>query len=135
MLFLKHVHTQEFQSYFIATVLVAWSITEVIRYSFYALKLYDVCPYFLLYLRYTLFYVLYPMGVASELALIFFRLSYYHEHRPYSIDMPNRLNFSFDSYWFVWAMILGYLPGFPQLFNYMRVQRKKVLYPQKPKAQ
>lgn len=44
----------------------AWSLTEVIRYSFYAANLLGHEPYALLYLRYTTFYVLYPLGAASE---------------------------------------------------------------------
>jgi very-long-chain (3R)-3-hydroxyacyl-CoA dehydratase len=126
--------TQRFESYFIASVLVAWSITEVIRYTFYALKLYDICPYPLLWIRYTAFLILYPLGVSSELALTFFRLGYYRENRPFSVQMPNKWNWSLDSYMFVWLMIIGYAPGFPQLFGYMLHQRKKVLNPTAPPA-
>ena len=109
--------------------MIAWSVTEIIRYSFYALKLYDIVPYPLLWLRYTLFYILYPLGVGSELALTFSRLGYYRENRPFSVALPNTWNWSFDSYIFVWIMIFAYIPGFPQLFGYMVSQRKKVLNP------
>lgn len=126
----RGVHYTESQSFFIATVLIAWSITEIVRYNFYAFNLYGICPYILTWLRYTLFLVLYPMGVGSELALIYFRLGYYRENRPFSLELPNKLNWSFDSYIFVWLMILGYVPGFPQLFGYMLRQRKKVLNPE-----
>lgn len=46
--------------------MLAWSITEVVRYSFYACSLLGYEPPLLLYLRYTLFYVLYPLGAGSE---------------------------------------------------------------------
>lgn len=46
-------------------------MTEVIRYSFYACNLLGFEPYILLYLRYTTFYVLYPVGASSEAFLIF----------------------------------------------------------------
>jgi len=44
----------------------AWSFTEVIRYTFYALNLVGLNPYPLLWLRYTTFYALYPLGAGSE---------------------------------------------------------------------
>ncbi|CAL4893942.1 unnamed protein product [Urochloa decumbens] len=42
---------------------MAWSISEVIRYSQYALTTLKVCPSWLTYLRYTAFIMLYPIGV------------------------------------------------------------------------
>lgn len=113
----------------ITTLMFAWCPTEIIRYSFYALKIYDICPYLLLWLRYTTFYVLYPIGVASELACLYFRLNYIYEKRPYSLYMPNKLNWSFDSLYVVPFVLLGYVFGFPMLYGYMIHQRKKNLNP------
>lgn len=48
----------------------AWSVAEVIRYSFYAFSLAGFSPYVLLWLRYTAFYILYPLGASSEASLI-----------------------------------------------------------------
>ena len=45
----------------------SWAITEIVRYSFYALTLINAVPYALKYLRYSLFLVLYPTGISSEL--------------------------------------------------------------------
>ena len=135
-LYLEHsVKYTEFEALFITTLLIAWCVTEVIRYSFYAFKLYDICPHFIVWLRYTTFVVLYPLGVSSELALTYFRLNYLKEHRPMSLTMPNAYNMSFDSYIFVWIVMFSYLPGFPQLYMYMFAQRKKVLAPPKDKSQ
>jgi hypothetical protein len=47
-------------------MVLAWSTTEVIRYAFYAFSVLGLEPYPLLWLRYTTFYVLYPLGAASE---------------------------------------------------------------------
>ncbi|KAF5835920.1 tyrosine phosphatase-like protein [Dunaliella salina] len=59
----------------LVTLLVAWGISEVIRYGFFALKeLLGYVPYFAMWLRYTGFIVLYPMGVASELTLAYLAL-------------------------------------------------------------
>lgn len=49
----------------------AWSVTEIIRYSFYAFNLLGKNPYILLFLRYTTFYVLYLVGASSEAFLIY----------------------------------------------------------------
>jgi very-long-chain (3R)-3-hydroxyacyl-CoA dehydratase len=49
----------------------AWSLTEVIRYTFYATSLIAQPPYPLLYLRYTTFYLLYPLGACSEAFLTY----------------------------------------------------------------
>lgn len=47
-------------------MVLSWSITEVIRYSHYALTLLGTESYLLLWLRYTTFYFLYPTGAGSE---------------------------------------------------------------------
>jgi very-long-chain (3R)-3-hydroxyacyl-CoA dehydratase len=52
-------------------MILSWSITEVVRYAFYACNLLGKEPYLLFYLRYTTFYVLYPLGAASEAFLIY----------------------------------------------------------------
>lgn len=52
-------------------MVLAWSMTEVIRYCFYAANLAGYNPWSLLYLRYTTFYVLYPVGASSEAFLIY----------------------------------------------------------------
>lgn len=52
-------------------MVLSWSLTEVIRYEFYACTLLGAEPFPLLWLRYTTFYVLYPTGASSEAALIF----------------------------------------------------------------
>lgn len=49
-----------------ATMLLAWSVTESIRYPFYALALFDIEVYALNWLRYNTFLVLYPLGASSE---------------------------------------------------------------------
>ena len=49
----------------------AWSLTEVIRYAFYTANLAGSEPFILVYLRYTTFYILYPLGALSEAGLIY----------------------------------------------------------------
>lgn len=52
-------------------MVLSWSLTEVVRYSFYAFSLLGREPRLLVFLRYTLFYLLYPTGASSEALLIF----------------------------------------------------------------
>ncbi|EAQ91103.1 hypothetical protein CHGG_03038 [Chaetomium globosum CBS 148.51] len=54
---------------FYSTMLVAWSLTEVMRYSYFALKQIDAVPAWLHWLRYSAFLVLYPVGISSEVAM------------------------------------------------------------------
>lgn len=97
-------------------------------------------PYVLLWLRYTAFIVLYPLGVSSELAEVALAMPAIRATRPLSIQasgrcaaaalrhssvllcqlcvswlrrlqMPNKFNFAFDYYWACWLVVLLYLPG------------------------
>jgi very-long-chain (3R)-3-hydroxyacyl-CoA dehydratase len=45
----------------------SWACVEVPRYLFYALNIYmDTVPFVLFFLRYNLFFVLYPSGISGE---------------------------------------------------------------------
>ncbi|KAK0551272.1 hypothetical protein OC845_002284 [Tilletia horrida] len=55
---------------FYASMIFAWSLTECVRYPFYAQQLLGNDTPVLLWARYTLFYVLYPLGAISEAMLI-----------------------------------------------------------------
>lgn len=68
---LTYPHSQSRHSPLYSTMILAWSMTEVIRYAFYALSLVrGRVPGILVYLRYTTFFVLYPLGASSEALLI-----------------------------------------------------------------
>ncbi|XP_023682713.1 very-long-chain (3R)-3-hydroxyacyl-CoA dehydratase 2 [Paramormyrops kingsleyae] len=106
---------------------VAWTITEIIRYSFYTFSLLNHLPYLIKWARYTLFIVLYPMGVAGELLTIYAALPFVQKTGLYSVTLPNKYNFSFDYYTFLILTMISYIPIFPQLYFHMLRQRKKVL--------
>uniref|UniRef100_A0A914H0L5 Very-long-chain (3R)-3-hydroxyacyl-CoA dehydratase n=1 Tax=Globodera rostochiensis TaxID=31243 RepID=A0A914H0L5_GLORO len=108
-------------------LLLAWSITEVVRYSFYALNLLNSVPYALTWMRYTFFIALYPMGAGGEVLTMIAALDEIARRKHFTIEMPNSWNMSFNFYYVVIALCLIYLPGFPKLYGYMFVQRKKVL--------
>ncbi|MCJ8732477.1 hypothetical protein PDJAM_G00211770 [Pangasius djambal] len=106
---------------------VAWTITEIIRYSFYTFSLLNHLPYLIKWARYTFFIVLYPMGVTGELLTIYAALPYVQKTGLYSVTLPNKYNFSFDYYTFLILTMVSYIPLFPQLYFHMLRQRKKVL--------
>lgn len=97
------------------TLLSAWSIAEIVRYMFYFFNLVSEAPKLLVILRYNMFYVLYPLGVGSELLIVYSAL--------------NIAEAKYNTYykWFLIAGMLAYIPGFPVLFTHMVAQRKKVM--------
>lgn len=107
--------------------LFAWSVTEVIRYSFYALNIIGSVPYFLIWCRYTFFIILYPIGITGELLCIWAAYQFVSETGMWSTTLPNPINFTFDYGYFLLASMLAYIPVFPQLYLHMFSQRKKVV--------
>lgn len=52
-------------------MVIAWCVTEVVRYSFYGLNLLiGTAPYVSTWMRYSLFFILYPVGAGSEFMLV-----------------------------------------------------------------
>jgi very-long-chain (3R)-3-hydroxyacyl-CoA dehydratase len=109
------------------TLLFAWCVTEVIRYSFLAFKVAGLQPYFLLWLRYSAFIVLYPLGVSSELSMVALAMPQLRASKTWCLEMPNLWNVGFQYWLACWLIVAAYLPGFPQLYGYMLAQRRKVL--------
>lgn len=100
-----------------ASMLLAWATTEVVRYLFFALSLagggYE--PALLRWLRYSGFYVLYPVGISSELWELFLAFGRARED-----DDVVR-------YGVIALVMATYLPGAPKLYGHMMRQRRKVL--------
>lgn len=61
--------------------------------------------------RYTLFIILYPMGVSGELLTIYAALPFVRQSGLYSISLPNKYNFSFDYYTFLILVMISYIPS------------------------
>ncbi|CAA2940827.1 very-long-chain (3R)-3-hydroxyacyl-CoA dehydratase PASTICCINO 2A-like [Olea europaea var. sylvestris] len=114
--------------FLVSSLVISWSITEIIRYSFFGLKeAFGSAPSWLLWLRYSTFLIMYPTGISSEVGLIYNALPYMKESLKYSISMPNKWNFSFDYYYLALGVLGIYVPGSPHLYGYMLGQRKKAL--------
>ncbi|KAJ3033603.1 hypothetical protein HDV00_006029 [Rhizophlyctis rosea] len=96
------------------TMIIAWSIADAVRYLFYGLNLFGLQPKWLLWCRYTFFYVLYPLGAGSEWLMMIKSLPYVQKIEP-------RL------YW-VYVALIAYWPmGLYSMYTYMISQRRKVL--------
>lgn len=112
----------------VSSLVISWSITEIIRYSFFGMKeALGFAPSWLLWLRYSTFLVLYPTGITSEVGLIYIALPFMKASEKYCLRMPNKWNFSFDFFYVSIIALAIYVPGSPHMYNYMRAQRKKAL--------
>ena len=115
----------------VKTLCIAWGITEVVRYLFYFFKLLSPKsgpPKVLVWLRYSLFLVLYPLGVASELALAYASIGPLGKSKKLDVlRMPNAMNVSLHGPTLMRVFMSCYMPVWPLLFSYMLKQRGKVL--------
>lgn len=99
-----------------SSMLLAWSVTEVVRYLFFALSLgVGVEPYPLRWMRYSGFFVLYPVGISSELWELF------------TAAQAASAEGSTARLVVAAATMATYLPGAPMLYGHMIKQRRKVL--------
>lgn len=107
-------------SMFYSTMLLAWSITEIIRYSYFVVNLQNLrsgVPEWLVWLRYNTFYVLYPLGITSECALIL---------KASLVDVGQQEQTWRIMQWAFWAVLAVYVPGSYVLFTHMMAQRRKI---------
>lgn len=110
-----------------ALLLFAWTITEMIRYSMYAIQLVGTVPYFLTWLRYTFFLIAYPVGVSGEMLCNYQGYLEAKETGVYSISLPNSLNSTFSFPLLILGVALIYVPCFPPMYMHMVAQRKKII--------
>jgi len=108
------------------TMILSWSLTEVIRYSFYAFSLLgSEPPRLLTYLRYTTFYVLYPLGAGSEAFLIFTTVPSLESFKQGTVSLWDMARA---------VLFLIWWPGLYVMYTHMMVQRRKVLGGKKEKS-
>lgn len=122
---------QTTSSLFYTSMLLAWSTTEVIRYFYFALSLArsmgsgpsgnaaanPPVPDWFTILRYSTFLVLYPIGISSEVRLVYLAAS-----TPGAAD-------SISPYYAyaLYAAMSTYVPGSYIMYTHMLSQRRKVL--------
>ncbi|CAJ2654345.1 very-long-chain (3R)-3-hydroxyacyl-CoA dehydratase 2 [Trifolium pratense] len=115
---------QELPSVFIT--FLAWSISEVIRYSHYAFSCSGNCPSWITYIRYTAFIVLYPIGVfPGEMWLMYQALPIIKKNNIYA-DSFSSLPFSY--YDFLKVVLVVYPFLWFKLYLHLFKQRRSKLY-------
>jgi len=98
----------------VVIVSFAWGITELVRYSLYFLSLFDEQPGTLLWMRYSFFIVLYPLGVTGEWLILI---------TPVIVG-----GVALNAYiGLLVVLIISYLYYFPVLYKYMWKQREAKL--------
>ncbi|KAJ8563640.1 hypothetical protein K7X08_032092 [Anisodus acutangulus] len=114
------VEVQELPSVFIT--FSAWSLSEVIRYSHYALSCIGKPPYLITYLRYTGFILLYPIGVfPGEMWLMYQALPFIKRTNLYADSLP------FSYYNFIKVLLLVYPLLWLKLYLHLFKQRRSKL--------
>lgn len=109
-----------------ATMVLAWSLTEIPRYSYFSVSAaVGAVPFWLTFVRYSTFLPLYPVGATSEWLTLFAALPEIAKSRLFSVEMPNRYNFSFDYYVLCLIALTVYIPGLPYMYSHMLRQRRK----------
>eukprot|EP01034_Spumella_vulgaris_P023916 gene23916-30195_t len=101
----------------------SWALVEVPRYLFYALNLLNIVPYPLLWLRYSLFAVLYPTGITGELGCMYQAGLYLLGSGSFA-ELPLNQQVLFGAIVFV---ALTYIPGSPKMYGHMVKTRKSQL--------
>jgi very-long-chain (3R)-3-hydroxyacyl-CoA dehydratase len=108
-------------------MLMAWALSEIIRYPWYAAQLKGTCPFWLTWLRYTMFIPLYPIGVLGEILSIYNALPVIEGKGMYSIRLPNAWNFGFDYAVFMKIVLALYPFLWWQLYAMLLAARSKRL--------
>lgn len=102
----------------------AWAIADAIRYAHYCTTLLELNFYPLLWLRYSVFILLQPVGIFAEWYTYFSTLHFIDEARLYEIVMPNSWNFSFNFGTFNRLVLVAYFYFGPFMFRHMLHQRR-----------
>ncbi|KAI5807049.1 tyrosine phosphatase-like protein [Geopyxis carbonaria] len=96
-----------------SSMLIAWSVTEVARYSYYVVNLLRATSGVLSWLRYNTFWVLYPVGAGSEAWCIFQGLR------------EAQGQYGWGYYTFLVVVLATYPPGLWNQYSHMIRQRRK----------
>jgi very-long-chain (3R)-3-hydroxyacyl-CoA dehydratase len=119
------------KSHWATQTMIAWAISEMIRYGFYLSGLVrpgHKAPHWLTWLRYSAFVLLYPIGISGEMGCFYKAIPFIRAKSTATITLPNRANFSFDYARFIQVMLICFYPaGAYKLYSYMLKQRQKAL--------
>ena len=114
------------QGYFL--IYFAWSIVEIVRYTYYIMNLLQKdfvkfnIPYILIWCRYSFFVVLYPIGVSGEMSTVWNAKKDFNKYILYQTD-----KYTFTAADLIYPIWIFYIPALIYLYGYLFKQRKKVL--------
>lgn len=108
-------------------LILAWSTQELCRYLFYCLRVMDCLPYFVIWLRYSVFIILYPVGAAGELLCLYNAQRYFQEFPHWYLDLPQPWNLIFSYRTFLIFVMLLYTPVVPSMYLHLLSKRRRVL--------
>ena len=116
------------ESFGVYPMVLAWTLVELVRYLYLALKVVKFEPFFLLWLRYSLFYALYPLGVYGEMKVLYDALPGIEKASLHVVNLPNAWNASFNFAFYIKIfLIFAYIPGLANQYLYMINQRRRAL--------
>ena len=108
-------------------LLLAWALSDVVRYSWAAATALGACPRSLTWLRYTVFIPLYPAGTVAELTLLLRALPAAGAGAVVRrLSLPNAFNVSFDYSYFLLFVLIIYPGAWLQLYAHVFRQRAKL---------
>ena len=129
--------TEERNQQVVAMTLITWSLAELIRYSFYLFNTIDpkLVPFPIVWLRYSGFIVLYPIGVAGEMISAYLTLPLLRKGMCPTFEGAVKSCPSNVDTW-LYVFLFQYVWGLPMLYMTMLGERKKRLNPKPvPKLQ
>ena len=114
------------QGYFL--IYFAWSIVEIVRYTYYIMNLLQKdffkfnIPYILIWCRYSFFVVLYPIGVSGEMITVWNAKKDFNKYILFQTD-----KYTFTAADLIYPIWIFYIPALIYLYGYLFKQRRKVL--------
>lgn len=102
-----------------------WSLIEVVRYPFYASQVVSKRIEALIWLRYTMWIPLYPLGILFEGILIWRAIPLLDKSERFSFSLPNAFNVSFSFSWFLRVYLVLLLAGGWYMMRHMYILRQR----------
>jgi len=102
-----------------------WSLIEVVRYPFYASQVVNKRIEPLIWLRYTMWIPLYPLGMLFEGTLIWRAIPLLDKSERFSFSLPNAFNFSFSFAWFLRVYLIMLVAGGCYMMKHMYNLRQR----------
>lgn len=118
-------HKELHQQAVVYGLFLVWSLIEVVRYPFYASQVINKRIEPLIWLRYTMWIPLYPLGIFFEGTLVWRAIPLLEKSERFSIRLPNAFNFSFSFAWFLRVYLVLLIAGGWYMMKHMYILRRR----------